>query len=113
MNGIGGATIKEAKDNMTHREVLQWAKFIRERGSLNVALRIEKQIERSVALLCAVVNNSAGGKAKMSDFLPGEKAESVVTDISQVAGMLKSIARPVKRGKKKMKYSRAQGVKKN
>jgi len=107
LNGIGGNTIAQAKENMSHKEALRWAVFIRERGSLNMGLRIEKQVERSIALLCAVVNNSAGGKAKMSDFLPGVKKEEVVTDISQVAGMLKSIAKPKKRGVQKMKYSRA------
>ena len=92
---------------MTHAESLAWAQYIRQRGSLNIARRLEKQLETSTALLCTVVNNSAGGKAKFSDFMPGTKtADQLITDIGQVAGMLKSIAKPGKATGKKVKYTR-------
>lgn len=108
LNGIGGRTIAEAKKNMTHRESLQWVEYIRQRGSLNIARRIEKQIEFSVALLCATVNNSAGGKAKVKDFLPAEKApETYAESIDQLAAVLKSVAKP---GAKKMKYTRTKSA---
>ena len=41
MNGIGGNTIAEAKENLTYREALDWAQYRKQTGPLNLALRIE------------------------------------------------------------------------
>lgn len=68
LNGIGGRTIREAKDSMTHEEMLSWKAYMRKRGSLNIGRRLES----GFALLAMVVNRTGGGKAKMDSFMPYE-----------------------------------------
>ncbi|WP_446731123.1 phage tail assembly protein T [Pseudomonas sp. CFBP 8772] len=60
---------------MSLREYNRWAKYRRERGSLNVGARIE----RSVALLTTIYANriSKDGGFKLADFLPHERAREV------------------------------------
>lgn len=55
---------------MSTLEFHRWAKYRKERGSLNVGLRIE----RSVAVLSAMYANriSKDGGFKFSDFIPHE-----------------------------------------
>lgn len=48
MNGIGGKTIAEAKENMTYREALEWAQYRKQTGPLNLALRVEL----AAAIIC-------------------------------------------------------------
>lgn len=66
LHGIGGRTIAEAKEVITHDEFLLWVDYIRKRGSLNVGLRLES----GFALLATMVNRALGGKAQMTDFTP-------------------------------------------
>lgn len=66
LHGIGGRTIAEAKEAITHDEFLLWVDYIRKRGSLNVGLRLES----GFALLATMVNRALGGKAQMHDFTP-------------------------------------------
>lgn len=84
LNGIGGRTIDEAKESMSHAEFFAWCSYIQKRGSLNFGSRLE----HGIALLATVVNRSAGGKARMSDFLP-KREEEDMTSIEGVFRMLK------------------------
>lgn len=65
-NGIGGATIEEAKQRMSHAEFQNWITFRNMRGSLFVGNRLES----GFGLLAYMVNRGLGGKHTMSDFLP-------------------------------------------
>jgi hypothetical protein len=66
LHGIGGNTIAQAKENLTQREALAWARYIAKRGSLNVGTRIEQGIAR----LAVIWIHTQGGKAQMADFMP-------------------------------------------
>lgn len=44
MHGIGGATLSEAKANLTVKEIRFWSAYIAKRGSLNFGRRIEQEI---------------------------------------------------------------------
>lgn len=63
MNGIGGATISEAKERMAQDELQTWVQYRRKHGTLNLGLRIEQG-----AGLNAYFAN--GGRGKMADYLP-------------------------------------------
>lgn len=56
---------------MSIREFSRWAIYRRDRGSLNVGLRVE----RSVALLSTLYanRNSKDGGFKVTDFVPHER----------------------------------------
>ncbi|RAU43430.1 hypothetical protein DBY65_023070 [Pseudomonas sp. RIT412] len=60
---------------MSLREFNRWAKYRRERGSLNPAARIE----RAVALLTTIYANriSKDSDFKLSDFLPHEASREL------------------------------------
>lgn len=66
---MGGRTVKELKEAMPYSEFLKWIEFVKKRGSLHSGRRIEA----AAALIAATTINAAGGKAKMSDFMPHEK----------------------------------------
>ncbi len=66
MNGIGGATVAEAKERVPYSEALMWSAFIKKRGSLNVGMRLEN----GFALLAVMINRAMGGNAKMAQFMP-------------------------------------------
>lgn len=85
--GIGGSTIAEAKENLSYAEYLDWCSYIKKRGSLDVGSRIEW----AGALIAMVVNNSNGGKAKMTDFMP--HYEEPPASIESVFNMLKAKAK--------------------
>lgn len=68
LNGVGGKTIREAKENLSHSEMLAWRDYIARRGSLNIGRRLEA----GFALVATVINRVKGGKAKMADFMPYE-----------------------------------------
>lgn len=87
LHGIGGKTIAEAKENMSYGEYLDWCEYIRRRGSLDVGSRLEW----AAAMISMIVNNSNGGKAKMTDFMPHwEQPQAKVEDVFR---MLKSKVR--------------------
>lgn len=71
MNGIGGRTIAEAQQNMSMVEARQWADYIRRRGGLNIAERVEQ----AAALICSTGARLMGNKnTKISDFIPNRTA---------------------------------------
>lgn len=89
LHGIGGRTIAEAKERMTHTEALSWQAYIQKRGSLNIGRRLES----AAGLLAMVINRSVGGKAKMEDFMPYEFPADREGTIDDVFSMLKSMKR--------------------
>lgn len=88
LNGIGGCTIAQAKENMSHAEAVEWAKYIRARGSLNMG----KRIDRGFAMLTMWLLRVNGGKAELEDFLPyAEKPPEKPASAAAVFALLKSI----------------------
>lgn len=87
LNGVGGRTIREAKENLTYDEYLSWVAYARKRGGFNLGMRIEE----CSAMVAWQVNNGNGGKAKLADFIP-HKDEPVAT-LAEVFGMLKTKAK--------------------
>lgn len=88
LNGIGGRTIAEAKNNITQKEAIAWSVYRNKYGSLNLGRRLEQ----GIALLAAAVINSQGGKADVADFMPHEpKPEEKVADINEVFGLFKKL----------------------
>ncbi len=71
MNGIGGATVAEAKERVSYSEALMWSAFIKKRGSLHTGLRLEN----GFALLAVMINRACGGKQKIEDFMPHYEAK--------------------------------------
>ena len=82
--GIGGATVAEARQRISRRELLKWIAFRRKRGTLHPGLRTDE----AAARLCVVANRSLGGKAQVHDFLPyhDEKVASVNDVMSMMRG---------------------------
>lgn len=69
MNGIGGRTIAEAKQNLTHAEVSMWVAFRNKRGSFFTGRRIEQGFGN----LIATYLGSKGAKdVKAQSFMPHE-----------------------------------------
>lgn len=94
MAGVGGRTIEEAKERLTYDEYLRWVEYRRMRGSFNVGMRIEE----CSALVAQQVNNSAGGKAKIGDFMPHKDEEfAKLTDVFAML-KIKAKAAPTMRG---------------
>jgi len=85
--GVGGRTIEEAKARVSYEEYLQWVEYARRRGGFNLGMRIEA----AAALIAQQVNQGAGGKAKVADFLMHKDEEPMAT-IEDLFGMLKSKA---------------------
>lgn len=89
LNGIGGNTIREAKENLSFGEFVEWRKYIAKRGSLNTGRRLEA----GFGLVSTVINNAHGGKAKLSDFMPYEsKVEDKEGTLEDVMGVISSVA---------------------
>lgn len=78
MNGIGGRTIAEAQQRLSYPEFIQWARYRRKRGSLNVGMRVE----RGAGLLSALYANSKSknGGYKIHDFAPHEDQPVLTLD---------------------------------
>lgn len=51
---------------MTYVEAMDWMRYRRQTGPLNLGLRLED----GFAMLATVFNNVMGGKAEFSDFMP-------------------------------------------
>lgn len=66
LNGIGGRTIKEAKQRLSYQEFLAWAEYRRRYGCLNTGAVAASFIGR----LTYMVHAGLGGKGKPSEFMP-------------------------------------------
>lgn len=89
LNGVGGRTVKEAKEIMTHEESLLWAQYISKRGSLNLGRRMD----RGFAMLSKWLLTVNGHKATIDDFLPkSEHAKEEAAKAEDVLHLFKAIA---------------------
>lgn len=86
LHGIGGRTIDEAKERISHAEFVDWCAYINKRGSLNAAVRAED----GFALLAHVITAVHGRKTRIEDFLP-KREEAEAGSIQDVFKMLKSV----------------------
>lgn len=50
LNGIGGNTVHQVKNNLTMLEINQWAEYRSRRGSLNTGRRFEQTAANMMAL---------------------------------------------------------------
>jgi hypothetical protein len=66
LNGVGGWSVAEAKERISHEEALKWSAYREKRGTLNLGLRLEA----GFALIATTINRALGGKAEMQDFMP-------------------------------------------
>lgn len=81
LNGVGGASVAEAKERLTYAEALQWQAYIEKRGTLNLGLRLEV----GFALIAWCINQAMGGKAEMRDFMPHlDEPEATLTDVMSI-----------------------------
>lgn len=91
MHGIGGRTIREAKEVVTLQEAHDWVSYIRMRGPLDLGTRLEYML----AQLTVVIHHGLfkDSKAKIADFLPvrGDRPDEQ-PDIRSVFAMLKTKA---------------------
>lgn len=71
MAGIGGATIAEAKERLGTREVARWVKYIEQRGTLNIGLRLEAGFALLAYWLTKVgkYSKEGGGDFTPQDFV--------------------------------------------
>lgn len=74
--GVGGATIAEAKERLSYEEVGVWLDYIKRKGPVDIYGRLEW----GFALLAAIANNAAGGKAKQRDFMPYASRDGVESE---------------------------------
>lgn len=72
MCGIGGRTVAEARQRISHSEFVDWIRFRRQRGTLHAGMRMD----RGFALLASMYANahSKNGGFAIHDFLPHESA---------------------------------------
>lgn len=78
--GIGGQTVEEAKERMSHIEAVRWSLYLIKHGSLHPGLNLE----RAAAVISMVVNRTGGGRAEVEDFLPRrEPGRSAVADTDE------------------------------
>lgn len=89
LNGIGGRTIAEAKQNLTADEVTEWIKYRNKRGCLSVTRRFEHKIGRLIyEMMRAVGAKKEGGAAfELSDFIDFEQFKSRDDEDSAPASM--------------------------
>lgn len=65
--GIGGRTVREAKENLTHKELTAWQTYREQYGPISQGQRLDSAIAR----LILVLRTCHGDKtAKLEDFLP-------------------------------------------
>lgn len=68
MNGIGGRTIEEAQQCLSHSEFLTWAAFRQKRGSLHIGMRVEYGFAALSSLYVNMHTKQGGYRA--TDFMP-------------------------------------------
>lgn len=67
LNGIGGCTIAEAKQNITAGEFNSWIKYINKYGTINPTIRLEA----SSGQICYTIAKTNGARGvKPMDFMP-------------------------------------------
>lgn len=76
LNGIGGRSVAEAKQRLSHAEVMAWVAYRSKHGSLSVGFRIEQ----AGAIVALQTNRLAGGQAELLDFMPTQARAPVDLD---------------------------------
>lgn len=96
LNGIGGSSIREAKERLTSAEASRWFEYVQEYGSINIARRIDRGFALLAQLLCTVHGIKIGGqKPTIEDFLPrrAQQDEDEIThDINQAFAIFKGMS---------------------
>lgn len=87
LHGIGGRTIEEAKETLTHDEFVAWCEYIARRGTLNLGTRME----HGFALVAHVLTAVNGQKTRIEDFLPKRKQDEPEASINDVFKLLKGV----------------------
>ncbi|GGZ83315.1 hypothetical protein GCM10007161_13520 [Ignatzschineria indica] len=82
LNQIGGNSIKESQENLSHKEVSIWMRYMREKGSLNIGSRVEQ----SVGLISSMFEQvNSKGKVDLSKHFPNlYKKPAIDSDVKQV-----------------------------
>lgn len=77
MNGIGGRTISEAQERMSHREYQMWVKYRNKYGSLNVMMRTEWGAALVASVMANIKKSPNTPIFKISDFAPHVKKNPI------------------------------------
>jgi hypothetical protein len=85
LHGIGGRTIAEAKERITHDEFVAWHAYIRKRGTLNWGMRLEV----GFGFLLSRVYNATGGDTEPADFLPHMRPEPLEDTPENLARLMR------------------------
>jgi hypothetical protein len=81
LNGVGGCSVEEAKERLSHEETLKWQAYMEKRGPLDLGLRMEM----GFALIAWMINRALGGKAEIEDFTPHvERAQASLSDVMNI-----------------------------
>ena len=83
MNGIGGRTIEEARERMSHAEAVDWMAYMKKRGLLNIGVRLEL----GFALLASLIVKAMGGRASVRDFTyqgEDDEEEATIDDVMSI-----------------------------
>jgi hypothetical protein len=79
---------------MTHVEAIRWQVYMRQRGTLNLGLRLEA----GFALLAAKIDWAVGGKSKVTDYLP--KREQPQIEVATAQDMFATLTRVAARNER-------------
>jgi hypothetical protein len=71
LNGIGGSTLVEARQRLTHAEICVWAAYVEKRGTLNLGMRLEIRTAEIMLMMvtAAGVKKRDGTEFKIDDFV--------------------------------------------
>lgn len=72
LSGVGGRTIEEAWQNITHAEFISWCQYRAKWGPLNVGLRVDRAVAQAMRLYFNA--NTKGTKYRFPDFSPYDEA---------------------------------------
>lgn len=92
LNGVGGRTVAEAKENLTVTEVRRWIAYIKKYGSLNLARRVAE----GSGLVAFTISRVNGGKAELEDFIP-HYSQQVLESPHEALALLKKGATHVQK----------------
>lgn len=84
MNGIGGNTVAEVKNNLTMLEVQQWAEYRLRRGSLNIGRRVEQVCANMMAVHINSQKTNSNKRIHPIELMPHED-DVVISFEEQIA----------------------------
>ncbi|WP_426248446.1 phage tail assembly protein T [Pseudomonas sp. TWR3-1-1] len=79
LNNIGGNSVAEAKERLTHHEVLGWIAYREKYGTLDR----NRRLERHFAMLTHLTSRVAGGKAELKDYMIYSQQAVAVISLEQ------------------------------